>query len=129
MMIKPLLMLAIAGTLLALPAQATSPAAALNSRLVEACATPPDMPSLVGLSASEAKQTVDRFAQAANDYQACLYETVRENRKDMTNSEQALFAARLSKVSYMLHSLRLEQAQLVRSNRVTEGQVAERIPG
>lgn len=125
MMTKPLLMLAIAGTLLALPAQASSPAALLNNRLVEACASQPVAPSLAGLAADAAKQAVDRYADAVNDYQACLYETVRENRKNMTQSEQALFAARLSKASYELQALRLEHAQNLRAGGVRPDQVAE----
>lgn len=128
MMSKPLFLLAAGAVLALISAQADAAptkALELNQRLSAVCAELPEAPELARLDTSALAGAVAAYASEIEKYQQCLHQVVRGARDTMSQSEQALYAARVSRASYRLQSVRLEQAERLRAER-RGTQVAER---
>jgi hypothetical protein len=108
---------------LSLPAQAV-PADDLAVQLDRACAALPAAPNGEGMSLAEHSQAVKDFAATVGNYQDCLYGELNRNRAALTQSEQEVIAARLSRSSYTLSAARVQYATAVRATRMPT-QVAE----
>lgn len=128
MMTKPLFLLAAGAVLALISAQADAAptkALELNQRLSVVCAELPEAPDLAMLPTPALAGAVSTYAAEIEKYQQCLHQVVRGARDTMSQSEQALYAARVNRASYRLQSVRLEQAERLRAER-RGTQVAER---
>lgn len=110
-------------TALSIPAQA-APADDLAARIDRACVAPMAAPGGDGLSLIDHAKAVESFAGRTDAYQSCLYGELNRNRAALSQSEQEVIAARLSRSSYALHAARVQYASALRAARLPT-QVAE----
>ncbi|MFV3073123.1 hypothetical protein [Niveispirillum fermenti] len=102
-------------TALSIPAQA-APADDLAARIDRACVAPLATPG--SLSLTDHARAVESFAGRTDAYQNCLYGELNRNRAALSQSEQEVIAARLSRSSYALHAARTQYASALRAARL-----------